>query len=614
MKKIISVITYIIYTIYKGIRLAWKEHHFLIPLSVWPKYIEAIKLKIKGGENYLYFDPFCEEDYNKWVKKYLNQTYEKVEFSYNPLISIIIPVYNIERKYLEECLNSILQQSYSNFEICIADDHSTLKETLDTLKEYEKLDKRIKVIYRKSNGHISKASNSALSIATGEFIALMDNDDVIVKDALYEVVKVLNKNKNLDLIYSDEDKINLNGSFCEPHFKPDFSPDTLLGANYICHFSVFRKKIIDEIGGFRNEYIGAQDFDLVLRFTEKTKKIYHISKILYHWRKIPGSTAVVIDNKSYAMENGKKAVFDALKRRGLKANVTTPVNAAHYVVEYKLDTKPKVSIIIPTKDASDILKKCIDSIYDKTTYDNYEIIVVDNRSVEDKTINLLNEYKKLYKNFKVIKADYDFNYSKINNEAINTCNGKYVILLNNDTEIITCNWIEIMLGYAKQKHIGAVGVKLLYPDKTIQHGGVILGIGGIAAHSYVGYNRQSYGNFGRLVIPYNYSAVTAACLMIEKNKFIEVGGLEEDLAVAYNDIDLNLKLLDKGYYNVFLPQVEVFHYESKTRGLDNTTEKYKRFLEETEYMKNKWKEKLVNDRFYNQNYSLNKAFYLDKNK
>ncbi len=611
--KVIRIIRYIFYTLYKGIRLAWREHHFLIPPSLWPKYIEAIKVKLKGGEDALYYNPFNAKEYNQWIREN-NQEEPIEEFSYNPLISIAIPVYNIEREFLKDCLDSILNQQYPNFEVCLADDASTKKETIDTLKEYEKKDKRIRVVYRKENGHISKATNSAIEIAKGEFVALMDDDDVIPENALYEVVKVLNQDKTLDMIYTDEDKMEMDGTLCDPHFKPDFSPDTLLGGNYICHFSFFRRTILEKIGGFRSEFVGAQDFDLVLRFTEETKKIYHLPKVLYHWRKVPGSTAVTIDSKGYAIENGRKAVEEALKRRKEKGTVTAPINAAHYVVEYEVENNPKVSIIIPTKDNAKILNQCLKSIYEKATYKNFEIIVVDNKSEKKETKDLLENYKKKHKNFKVMKANYEFNYSKINNEAVKKASGDYILLLNNDTEVITQNFIEIMLGYASRKHIGAVGAKLLYPDGTIQHGGIILGIGGIAAHAYPEVEASNYGTFGRLLIPYNYSGVTAACLMIDKKKYEEVNGLEEELKVAYNDVDFNMKLLEKGYYNIFLPQVTLMHFESKTRGLDTTTEKFKRLQEETEYMKNKWKEKLTRDRFYNPNYSLGRDFRLDKKK
>jgi len=597
----------------KGIRFLWREHHFLVPPILWKKYFKRLIQKIRLLFNMEYYHPFEQNDYLDWIK--MNE--EKSEYKklkYQPLISILIPVYNIERKYLSECLDSILNQKYENFEVCLADDCSTLEETLETLKEYENKDKRIKVVYRKENGHISKATNSVLEIAKGEFVALMDNDDILTENALYEMVYALNKNKKLDLIYSDEDKLDMNGNRCEPHFKPDYSPDSLLGGNYICHFEILRKSIMDEIGGFRDEYVGAQDFDLFLRFVEKTSpdRIYHIPKILYHWRKVPGSTADTIENKDYAINNGKKAIEDAMRRRGLDAKVLVPIKSTHYIVEYLYKKEPLVSIIIPTRDLSKTLDKCLSSIYEKTIYKNFEVIVVNNGSSEKETFELFDRYKKEYKNFKVINVDGEFNYSKINNIAVEKSKGEYLLFLNNDTEVITPTWINSMVGYAMQKHIGAVGVKLLYPDDTVQHGGVILGIDETARHAFLHTPRDSYGYYGRLLVPYNYSAVTAACMMVSRKKFNEVGKFNEELKVAFNDVELNLKLLKKKYYNVFLPQVELYHYESKSRGLDTTTEKYQKFLEEKKYLLTHWQNELNNDRFYNKNYSLKECFYLDK--
>lgn len=487
-----------------------------------------------------------------------------------------------------------------------------LKKPKVRLLNIKNKDKRIKVKYRSENGHISKTTNDALKMATGDFVALMDDDDLLTPDALYKVVSVLNKNKNLDLIYSDEDKLNPKGLYCDPNFKPDFSPDTLLSLNYICHLVVLRRKIVEEVGGFTVGLEGAQDHDLLLKVTEKTNKIYHIPEILYHWRMIEGSTSMTISNKSYATDKGKLAIENALARRNIKGTVEKDELSTYYRVYYTYEKEPKISIIIPTRDYVDILKTCIDSIYEKTNYKNYEIIIANNDSKEKKTLDFFDEYKKKYKNFKVVDCIMEFNYSRINNIAVEKATGEYIVLLNNDTEVITGDWLKIMVGYAMQKHIGAVGPKLLYPDETVQHGGVILGLGGVASHAYIGATRDDFGMYGRLRVPYNYSACTAACLMIKKTKFLEVGGLEENLKVAYNDIDFNIKLLEKGYYNVFLPNVELLHYESKSRGLDTTSEKYKRFQLEEKYMYDKWKSKLTEDRFYNPNFSKKGWFMLDK--
>ena len=615
MQQIIEKLGKAFKSIGKGVRFLWREHHFLVPVVLWKDYFNDFRIKVRKFLNLEYNNPFVEREYNNWIKNVEEEpVYE--ELKYQPLISILIPVYNIGREYLSECLDSILNGHYQNFEICLADDKSTSKETIDTLKEYEKKDKRIKVVYRKENGHIAKATNSAFEISTGEFIGLMDNDDILTENALYEMAYALNKNKDLDFIYSDEDKLDMKGKRCEPHFKPNYSPDSLLGGNYICHFEIFRRRLYEEVGGEESDLVGAQDFDLFLKMMEKTTpdKVYHVPKVLYHWRKVPGSTADTIESKEYAINAGKKAVENALKRRGLKGEVLVPLETTQYVVEYKYDKEPKVSIIIPTRDYADTLEVCLKSIYKQTKYKNFEVIIADNDSCEEKTFKLFDEYQKKHKNFKVIKTPGEFNFAKINNLAVKESTGDYLLFLNNDTEVLTPTWINSMVGYAMQKHIGAVGVKLIYPDNTIQHGGVIVGIAGTARHAFLHTTLEKPGFYGRLIVPYNYSAVTAACMMVSKKKFNEVKGFNEDLKVAFNDIDLNLKLLEKNYYNVFIPQVELYHYESKSRGLDTTTKKYQQFLKEKEYFQKKWKKYIENDPFYNPNFSLNYDFMLDKKK
>lgn len=594
----------------KAIKLLWKKHHFLVPPKMIPYYIRKMKEKVEYSDaNFQFLNPFIPEQYEEWLLE--NENFDEVrKLEYNPLISIVTPVYNVPIKYLEECIESVLAQSYTNWELCLADDCSTDPNIKKTLDKYQKLDKRIKVLYRKENGRISKATNSAIEIATGEFIGLMDNDDTLTKDALYEVAKVLNKNKKVDFIYSDEDKINLKGQRCEPYFKSDWSPDTLLSNNYLCHFVVMRKKILDQIGGERSEYDGAQDFDLFLRFTEKTKEIYHIPKILYHWRIIPGSTSENITAKTYALDAGKHALEKALERRKIKASVDSNGDGT-YIINYKINN-PLVSIIIPTRDYADILEVCLKSIYEKTTYKNFEIIIADNGSVEEKTKKLFGKYQNEHQNFKVIRLDCEFNYSYINNQAVKKSKGEYILLLNNDTEVITPDFIEKMVGYASQEHVGTVGAKLYYKDNTIQHGGMVMGVHGVAGHAYLNYGRDFGGYFGKLKAPCNYGGNTAACLMVARKKYDEVKGLDEKLSVNFNDVDFNIKLTDKGYYNVFLPQVELYHYESKSRGLDITKEKFEQTQKEAEYIRTKWKEKLLHDPFYNKNYSVNEIYMLEK--
>lgn len=598
----------------KSIIILWKDYHFIVPFYKWKEFMKIFYNKVvkRGVLNDNYYNIFSTEDYNKWlIENYEEISYKKLK--YTPKVSLIIPVYNVESKLLKECLDSVLNQSYTNFEICIADDCSNNKETISTIRKYEKkYPNIIKVIYRKKNGHISEASNSALKIATGEFIGLLDNDDILDKNALYEVVKCLNDNDKLDMIYTDEDKINLEGKRCEPHFKPDFSPDTLNSHNYICHFTVLRTSIVKKIGGFRKGYEGAQDYDLFLRFVEKTQNIYHIPKILYHWRMIPGSTSMEVSNKSYASINGIKALENMLERRNINGKVENYYTS--YMITYDIGDKPLVSIIIPTRDRVEILKNCINSILNKTTYQNYEIIIVDNGSKDVETFDYFDKIKKNSNNVKVIREECDFNYSYLNNIGVKKSKGQYIILLNNDIEVISKNWIEIMLGYAMQEHVGAVGPKLLFANEKIQHAGVVVGVGEghIANHAFYLEDKFAIAPAGRLIVPYNYSAVTGACLMVSKNKYNEVKGLEEKLAVNYNDIDFCLKLLDKGYYNVFLPQIALFHLESISRGKINNEQKLLQLKSEQDFMRKKWQDKLLNDRFYNPNFSSNNCFKLDK--
>ena len=596
-KKIFSKFGKITYLTKKSIYFAWHRHHFLIPPRVLKKYIKSFftVLKRGGSTSNLFIN---QKEYNKWFNEQ-NKEIKHQEFKYTPLISFIMPTYNVSRKLLTECLESLLNQSYQNFEICIADDNSSNKETIETLKEYEKNEK-IKITYRKENGMISKASNTALKMAKGEFIVLVDNDDIIEKEALYYIVEALNKNKNLDMIYTDEDKIDFSGKYMEPHFKPDYSPDTFMGVNYICHLTCLRKSIVEELNGFNSDFDGSQDYDLFLRFTEKTKNIHHIDKILYHWRQTPTSTAGYLGNKNYAYIAGKKALEATLKRRKLKGEVLDNPKVSTYLIKYE-NQNELVSIIIPMKDKSKITKRCIDSLYKKNTYKNFEIILVDNNSTEQETFDMIKEYKEKYKNIKSIRLECEFNYSYINNEAAKIAKGKYLLFLNTDTEVMTEDFIEWMLGYARLDHAGCIGIKLLYPDKLVQHAGVVLGYGGVAGHIYVAASYNDNGLFGRLVMPYNYSAVTAACLMIKKEKFDKVNGFDENLKVALNDVDLNLKMLKDGYYNVCLSNIEMMHYESKSRGYEDTEEKHQRFLKEGEYMKKKWGKMLDKDKYFSNN-------------
>ncbi|MEB3523451.1 glycosyltransferase family 2 protein [Enterococcus faecalis] len=531
-------------------------------------------------------------------------TQEIATFHYQPKISIAMPVYNVEEKWLRLCIDSILNQVYTNWELCMADDASTDPNVKKILTEYQQLDERIRVVFREQNGHISEATNSALAIATGEFVALLDNDDELAINAFYEVVKVLNENPELDLIYSDEDKIDMDGNRSDPAFKPDWSPDLLLGTNYISHLGVYRRSILEEIGGFLKGYEGSQDYDLVLRFTEKTTKerIKHIPKVLYYWRMLPTSTAVDQGSKGYAFEAGLRAVQDALVRRGINGHATHGAANGLYDVYYDIESEKLVSIIIPTKNGYKDVQRCVSSIIEKTTYQNYEIIMADNGSTDPKMHELYAEFEQqLPVRFFVESIDIPFNFSTINNRAAKKAHGEYLLFLNNDTEVITENWLTLMVSFAQQERIGCVGAKLLYPNNTVQHAGVILGLGGVAGHGHYGYPHGDLGYFGRLAINVNYSAVTAACLLMKKADFDAVGGFEEAFTVAFNDVDLCLKVQALGRDNVWLHEAELYHFESQTRGYDDKGKKKKRFEQEKVMMEEKWGPLIENDPFYNPN-------------
>lgn len=595
----------IIYHIIKCPKMVTNKEFFHYFLSGYKYDLETRVLNINDTKTY-----------NKWLKNHsLPSPIKKLK--YEPLISVVIPVYNAPENFLDECINSILNQTYQNFEICLADDASPKPYIKPLLKGYMAKDKRIKVIFRKENGNISAATNSALSIATGEFIALVDNDDTLTPNALYENVLALNKNINLDFIYSDEDKLDLEGNRCLPHFKADWSPDTLLSINYITHFAVLRKSIVEQIGGFRTKTDGAQDYDMFLRFTEviPSNHIYHIQKVLYNWRMSLTSTALSINSKSYASEAGRLALEDTLKRRNIKGTANIYLHTSYYL-KYDYPKNAKVSIVIPTKDHVKILKQCLNSIIKYTNPSLYEIIIVNNNSEELKTFKYFKEITRNNSNIKVLDLNIPFNYSKINNEAVKIAKYDYILFLNNDIEIVTPKWLETMLGYASQDHIGAVGSLLLYPNDTIQHAGVILGMGRnrIASHPFMHQNKAYGGPFERIQVPYNYSAVTGACLLVKKSKLAEIDYFDETLAVSYNDVDLCLKLLKKGYYNVFLPQVILYHHESLTRGYDNNYEKMYKTFEEIKYLRQKWSKTLSHDHYYNPNYSLHHPFMLNEKK
>ena len=518
-------------------------------------------------------------------------------FEIEPLISIVIPMYNTPEKFFDELLDSILNQTYSNWQLCLADGSgNTANYISKRIKEIN--DDRIVYKLLDENGGISCNTNEAIKMATGNFIAFCDHDDTLAPNALYEVVKIINEEKETDFIYSDED-IVVDGVRKNPHFKPDYSIDLLRSYNYICHLD------------------GAQDYDFVLRATGKAKKISHISKILYHWRAHQNSTAGATNSKAYVFEAGKRAIEYNLKENNLDGKVSILEDEpGRYRVDYTVKGNPKVSIIIPNKDAKSDLKKCIESVLE-STYKNIEIIIVENNSVKSETFNYYEKIQNENKNVSVKKIEIDeFNYSKINNYGEKFATGEYIILLNNDTSVITKDWIEKMLGVCQRNDVGIVGAKLLYPDKTTQHVGVVIGIGGIAGHVNTNLKENDPGYFSRATVINDFSAVTAACLMVKKELYEAVGGLTEEFKVAFNDIDFCLKIRQKGYLVVLNPFAKLTHYESKTRGMEDTKEKIQRFESEIDLFKEKWKRILeFGDPYFNINFRLDKSnFYINTNK
>ena len=529
------------------------------------------------------------------------------KFEYSPKISIVVPTFNTSGHFLIEMIESVINQTYSNWELCIADGASEKEETLGLLKEYEQKDDRIKVKYLNENYRISGNTNEAIKMATGDYIALFDHDDLITRNALYEVVKAINE-KGAEFIFTDEDKIDENSTLhFDPYFKSDYSIHMLRSNNYICHFSVFKRELLDKVGLFRSEYDGAQDYDMILRLTEQTDKIVHIPKILYHWRVHRNSTAGSASSKSYTVEAGRKAVEAHIKRLEIKASVEEDFSANFYKVKYELEGEPLVSIIIANKDHKEDLERCINSLK-KTTYKNYEIIVVENNSETEEIFKYYEEISK-EDNIKVVKwKETGFNYSAINNIGVEESKGEFIVLLNNDTELITESWLEEMVSVCQQRNVGMVGAKLYYPDGTIQHAGVVVGMLGVAGHVYSGYSRNDFGPFGRLKIRQSVSAVTAAAVMIRKSVFEEVGGLDEtDFKVAFNDIDLCMKVTSSGYNIVWTPYVEMYHYESKSRGSEDTPEKRERFKKEIDRFEEKWG-LWRKDPYYNINLDLTKTY------
>jgi glycosyltransferase involved in cell wall biosynthesis len=564
------------------------------------------KLKEKNSGN----------NYQEWLLRYDTLTPEKclvikeriALMKAPPLISVVMPVYNPPLAMLEAAIKSVQGQLYSNWELCIADDASQNKGVHKLLKLYATKDKRIKVVFRKKNGHISAASNSALTLVKGQYIALLDNDDLLTEHALYWLAEAMISNPNAGLIYSDEDKIDQAGKRYDPYFKPDWNPDLFLSHNMICHLGAYSTSLVKKLGGFREGLEGAQDYDLALRCSEQLtpQQIVHIPRVLYHWRSHPGSTAQAGSEKNYALLAGERALNDHFLRIKVPAKAEL-LDFGMYKASYDIPIKqPLVSLIIPTFNGLALIKQCIDSIVEKTTYKNYEIIVVDNNSDNPEALAYFESLEQK-KHIRVIRDQRPFNFSALNNTAVKHARGEYIGLINNDIEVISPDWLTEMVSLAIQPGVGCVGARLWYPNNTLQHGGVVIGIGGVAGHSHKNLYKGMPGYFSRAQLIQTISAVTAACLIIKKSIYQEVEGLDEvNLTIAFNDIDFCLRVQDAGYRNIWTPYAELYHHESATRGFEDTPEKQQRFSEEVRYMKERWGDALMKDPAYSPNLTLDR--------
>lgn len=531
---------------------------------------------------------------------------ENAQFPKDIKFSVLVPLYNTPESFLKAMIESVQAQTYRNWELCLADGSDKENSYVGEIcKKYADGDKRIKYERLERNLGISENTNACIRMATGEYIALFDHDDLLHPSALYEVMRAICEH-GADFIYTDENTFSEEPRDAyNPHFKPDFSPDTLRSYNYICHLSVFSRELLDSVGYFRSEYDGSQDYDLILRLTEKAKKVFHIRKILYYWRAHKNSVAQDIGAKPYTVMAAKKALAAHLERCGLKGEVLDSSVPTTYHIKYEIDGNPLISVIIPNKDHTDDLEVCLKSLYEKSSYKNFEVIIVENNSTEKETFEYYEVLSQKHSNIKIVTWEGNFNYSAINNFGVNYAKGEYILLLNNDVEILNDNCLEEMLMFAQRKDVGAVGAKLYYSDDTVQHAGVILGLGGTAGHAHKHFNRTHPGYMARASIAQNLSACTAACLMMRRDVFDEVGGLDESFAVAFNDVDLCMKIRKKGYLIVFTPYAELYHYESKSRGNDSTPEKLERFRGEIDRFKEKWQKQLDDgDPYYNPNLTL----------
>ena len=585
------------YTIRKGFR--YMKHYG--PKEFWIRLHER-------------FEPE-EVPYGPWYRAYIptEETLEiqrKQKFDYSPLISIAVPAYQTPVEFLRQMIESLIVQTYSNWELCIVNASPDNEEMQKVLAEYSAGDSRVRFCNLKENLGIAENTNRAFAMTKGEFVGLLDHDDLLAPNALYEIVKILQDHPQADALYTDEDKVTteLDEHF-QPHLKPDFNLDLLRSNNYICHFFVVRKSIVEKAGGFRKEFDGAQDYDFIFRCTENAGEVLHVPEILYHWRTHKASTADNPASKMYAFEAGKRAIEAHLERTGTKGEVSHTQDLGFYRVKYPVQGKPLVSVIIPNKDEKETLQTCLEMLEKNTGYQNFEIIIVENNSTTDE---IFRYYKELSRNRKIhlLRWGKEFNYSAINNFAVAHAKGEYLLFLNNDVKSINPDWLEEMLGVCQRPEVGGVGAKLIYPDNTIQHAGCVIGMGGIAGHMFVDMPADRTGYLHKASLLQDMSAVTAACLLMKKEVFEQAGGFTEELAVAFNDVDLCLKVRKNGYLIVYDPYVKLYHMESKTRGAEDSKEKVRRFQTEIEYMRCHWIDILKNgDPCYNKNLSLTKWNY-----
>ena len=585
------------YTIQKGFR--YLKHYG--PKEFWIRLHER-------------FEPE-EVPYGPWYQAYVpdQETLEaqkKHKFDYRPLISIAVPAYQTPVEFLKQMIESLISQTYPEWELCIANASPDNEEMQRVLADYSAKDSRVRFCNLKENLGIAENTNRAFSMAKGEFMGLLDHDDLLAPNALYEIVQALQDHPQADALYTDEDKVTteLDEHF-QPHLKPDFNLDLLRSNNYICHFFVVRRSIVEKAGGFRKEFDGAQDYDFIFRCTENAREVLHVPEILYHWRTHKASTADNPASKMYAFEAGKRAIEANLERTETKGVVSHTQDLGFYRVKYPVQGKPLVSVIIPNKDEKETLQTCMEMLNSNTSYQNFEIIIIENNSTTDE---IFRYYKELSKDPRIhlLRWGKEFNYSAINNFGVAHAKGEYLLFLNNDIKSINPDWMEELLGVCQRPEVGGVGAKLIYPDNTIQHAGCVVGMGGIAGHMFVDMPADRTGYLHKASLLQDMSAVTAACLMMKKEVFEEAGGFTEELAVAFNDVDLCLKVRKNNHLIVYDPYAKLYHMESKTRGAEDSKEKVRRFQTEIEYIRCHWLDILKNgDPYYNKNLSLTKWNY-----